>query len=494
MPTPSFARRALPVLLALSALPHAAAAQLIPVRTVPVAAGDQFLISPSQNLGMGSVSIALADTLLDPFVNPAKGVRLERTLLFGAPAVYTISNGNGGAQTLPVGGLFAGRRWFGGASAALQQVQAGERFENRVVFDTWGQPRTLRDESARNLYASAQLGTRLSDGRTALAAGLAYAGLNMVDGVDLLYAGSQRIDQEGHQLDLRLGMLREMGGDRSVELLLLHNRFDVSHDATYRDVRWDPVARRQEVRTRVEHNRDHTDTWGAHLGHRRPLGERGWKVGGIITGNYKNHPKIPNYEIMNIPRDPGHSWAYNLGVGISRTDGPATVAIDAIYEPIWSNTWADADTARITRTGGRIEPGEKTIENDFAFTNFALRTGVGRQVERWGFQLGLQVRSIGYQLDQYDYVGERGREQEESWMEWVPTWGLAARFPEFQLRYAGRITTGTGRPGVAWAAQEGVRAADVALASNFIIAPSGPLTLRGAHVLTHQVTASIPIQ
>ena len=34
-----------------------------------------------------------------------------------------------------------------------------------------------------------------------------------------------------------------------------------------------------------------------------------------------DHPKIPNYEIMNIPRDPGTSWSYNLGVGIARDDG-----------------------------------------------------------------------------------------------------------------------------------------------------------------------------
>ena len=493
MPNPPFTRLALATLLVLSALPCAAAAQLIPVKTVPLAAGDQFLISPSQNLGMASVSIALGDTLLDPFLNPAKGARVQRTLLFAAPAFYSISNGHGGAQTLPVGGLFAGRRWFGGAAAALQQVQSDDRSGNGVVFDSWGQPQTLRDRSTRNLYASAQLGTRLSGGRTAVGAGLSYAGLNMIDGVDLLYAGSQRIDQDGHQLDLRAGLLHEMRGERSLELLLLHNRFDVTHDVTYVDVRWDPVARRQEVRTREEHNRDQTDTWGAHVGFRQPLTESGWKVGGILTGNYKNHPKIPNYEIMNIPRDPGQSWAYNLGLGVSRTDGPGTVAIEAVYEPIWSNTWADADTAHTTRTGGRIAPGEKTIENDFAFSNFALRTGVGRQMERWGFQLGLQIRSIGYELDQYDYVGERRRDQEESWMEWAPTWGLAARFPEFQLRYAGRLTLGTGRPGVAWTAQQGLRAADVALSSNFIVAPSGPLTLQPAHVLTHQVTASIPI-
>ena len=57
--------------------PALAQAQVIPIKTVPLAAGDQFRIFPSQNLGMGRVSIAVDDPLLDPFVNPAKGSRLS---------------------------------------------------------------------------------------------------------------------------------------------------------------------------------------------------------------------------------------------------------------------------------------------------------------------------------------------------------------------------------------------------------------------------------
>src|SRR3970282_1491885 len=66
-------RRILLPTLLLMAAPAAIAgplaAQLIPVRSVPVAAGDQFLIYPSRNLAMGGVSVALRDPLLDPFVN-----------------------------------------------------------------------------------------------------------------------------------------------------------------------------------------------------------------------------------------------------------------------------------------------------------------------------------------------------------------------------------------------------------------------------------------
>ena len=62
-------------------LPCLLSAQLISLKSVPVATGDQFLMFPSQYLGMGGVSIALDDTLYDPFANPAKGSR-ARGIIF----------------------------------------------------------------------------------------------------------------------------------------------------------------------------------------------------------------------------------------------------------------------------------------------------------------------------------------------------------------------------------------------------------------------------
>ncbi|UCF20448.1 MAG: hypothetical protein JSU87_03300, partial [Gemmatimonadota bacterium] len=54
-----------------AALPGAADAQFVSLKTVPIATDEQFLFFPSQRLGMAGVSIAIDDTLLDPFVNPA---------------------------------------------------------------------------------------------------------------------------------------------------------------------------------------------------------------------------------------------------------------------------------------------------------------------------------------------------------------------------------------------------------------------------------------
>jgi hypothetical protein len=34
----------------------------------------------------------------------------------------------------------------------------------------------------------------------------------------------------------------------------------------------------------------------------------------------------------------------------------------------------------------------------------------------------------------------------------------------------------------------------LALASDFIVAPSGPLTLQDAHVITHQLSVSLPLR
>ena len=77
-------KRLLPALCVLLCLPTFVFGQLISIKTVPVASGDQFMIFPSRNLAMGGVSIALDDPLLDPFVNPAKGVHLQNPLLFRA--------------------------------------------------------------------------------------------------------------------------------------------------------------------------------------------------------------------------------------------------------------------------------------------------------------------------------------------------------------------------------------------------------------------------
>ena len=469
-------------------------AQLVPIRTVPVASGDQFLTLPSANLGMAGVGLAVNDSLGDPWSNPAKGVFIDESSFLGAPTFYGISDGGGSGKTFPLTGLFRGSEWFGGASLALQQVDdsRGDRF----FIDPWvlwnGPPRRLRDVSSRNLYASGLVGRRLGSGPWSLGLGASTAHLDAIDGVDLLYAGADRIEQSGNASDVRLGLYRD-GEQERLAIVLVHNRISMTHDVTYIDFLWDDQFRRPVAEARIEINEDKTHQWGGQLSWDRDLSAPGWRVGAAATVNRKSHPKIPNYSIQNIPRDPGKTWAYEAGFGFARVRGPTTFGIDVVVQPIWSETWQEADADVVTDDGGVIEAGGRTIENEFFFTNVILRAGLSHQLEDVGLQGGLEVRSYDYTLEQINHVEGSFRDQDESWMEWTPTVGATFRFSDLELRYAGRLTTGTGQPGTA---QSFRGEADTALGpgSDFIVAPEGPLTLQDASVLTHQLTLRIPIR
>ena len=241
----------------------------------------------------------------------------------------------------------------------------------------------------------------------------------------------------------------------------------------------------------IETNYDRSDTYGLHAGYNRILGSQGWRVGALFTGNWKTHPKIPNYELQNIPRDPGDSQAYNIGFGISHKKNRATFGFDLIYEPIWSHTWADAGEEIETVSGKILEPGDITVNNDFVFSNMVMRFGINSNNPNVGFQFGFQVRSVSYNLDQYNYVDDNKRDVKESWMEWMATWGWRFKFSDFNFIYQGSVLAGNGRPGVS---NGGIWASNFTDASaDFIVAPSGSLTLDDAYVFTHRFTFMIPI-
>jgi hypothetical protein len=488
------------VVAAILPLPAPGSGQVVSVKTVPVAAGDQFLIFPSGNLAMGGISLALPDTLGDPFSNPATGSRVGESFFFGTPALYHISGGNGSGRTLPLGTLFSSEAWFGGGAVALQELTAADREPWFVNPWLWGPPvpeQLLSEGSARNLYAFGLLGRRFPRQGISVGVSGSYADLGAVDGVDLLYAMSREIQQSGHLSDLRLGVLKEWEGDRSLELLLLRTRLRMRHDVTYLDLLWTPGAPDESPLplfvTRDEVNLDHTDTWGAHLAYRRALQAKGWRIGWSLTGNWKDHPKIPNYEIQNIPRDPGNTRAYGVGVGLSKVGGPTRFGVDLVLEPIRSETWADAAADTTSVTGEIIPAGEKTVENDFRFTNVLVRAGGSWDWRRVTFKGGVLVRSISYEMEQFNRVEAQKRNQDESWMEWTPTLGVGVRLEGAEIHYAARILSGTGRPGIQWTGQPAATM-DLAQSLDFLVAPSGPLTLQDARVVTHQLAVVIPIR
>lgn len=480
-------------------------AQVIPIRSVPIAQGDQFLIFPTANLGMGGVSIALADTLLDPFRNPALGTRVRESRLLSAPTVYGTSRETGGGRTLPLAVLGRSGPWFGGVFGAIQQVEYSGPIPTPPfpVADT--RPSTLPilsppavpgDRTHGNAYGFASLGRALSGNGLSVGASALWSRLRAVSGVDLLYSGSQSLAQSGRTLDLRLGLLKEWSGNRSLEALILHDRFSMSDDVGYLDLFWDAGTQQFVQVSRIEHDRDRITTTGLHVAYQRPLAASGWRIGWIGTANFDRQPRIAPDEVVTLPRDQGHSAAYNLGVGFAKTEGPSVFGIDAVYEPIWSTTWAVASGPLVTAAGDTIAPGGRTSENRFHFSNIVLRLGVSQDMPLAGRQngvaleLGLAVRAMHYTLAASDLLAGTTQPFRTSWVEWSPAWGLTLRFPQLDLQYRGRITNGDGRPGPG--AITGPLPA--ALPGAILVPPGGVLNLAGVSTVTHQISLSLPLR
>jgi len=492
-------------------------AQLIQVKTLPLAQGNQFQIFPSANVGMGSISIALADSMLDPFVNPATGARVAASRIFVTPTAYLVTQGTGGGRSLPLALLARHADWYGGLALAVQQVDPSRppQFDGVAVPDLPSAPGGFGpggfgpgqfvqpdNEAHGNQFAFGMLGRSWASQHLSLGASVLWSGLHAVDGVDLLYANSRRVEQSGDAVDLRIGALKQWprdsgGAGRSLEMLLLHNRFAATHDVTYVDAFWNPVTQQFDQQDRIEDNHERTNTWGFQLNYQVPLSAPGWRIGWRATANRASHPKIPSYELANvpaIPRDPGYTNAFNLGMGMSKVAGSGRFGFDVVYEPISSYTWADAAVPTPTAAGDTIAPGGKTIENRFRFSNAWFRIGVEDAVVQGKpakFQLGLILHPIQYHLDQRDNVQLSSRRVAATWWEWTPTWGLSYRQPGFELRYQGRATKGAGRPQSQ--VVFGFEQLDAA-GSAILAAPNGPLSMRDVSTVTHQISISLPLR
>src|SRR5439155_792275 len=95
----------------------------------------------------------------------------------------------------------------------------------------------------------------------------------------------------------------------------------------------------------------------------------GLSVGGSVR--WAKLRAVDGVDLLNIPQDPGHAAAYELGVGVSRTYGPSLFGMDVVYQPIWSTAWAEAGTPAATL-------GSDTSR--FHFSNVLFRMGVSREV------------------------------------------------------------------------------------------------------------------
>jgi hypothetical protein len=482
-------RLALLILLALVLGAVGVGAQLVTPKTVPVFQDEQFNIAPSSRPGLGSAFIALDDTLGDPFMNPAKVTRLRGASVAAAPFIHDISGERGGGSTLPVALFAAGDGWAGAVLAAYQNLdRAGPAFN-----------RPVSERSTNNQYLTGMLARRI--GSVSVGASVSHAGLGAIDGVDLLYAGADRIDQRGGVIEYRLGMLKEWMPGHAFELLGIHNRTDMTHDVHFTIWSWDPVAQKSSVTERQDHNLDQTRIWGVHSRYTQPVGSDGWRVGGILTANRLSHPKIPNYVVQNVPRDPGTTYGYDIGVGAGRLTSRSSFFADVVVEPMTSETWADLPRDTTDVVGVVLPAGSRTIENSFNFHNSKARVGAGYAFpmsddssSTIGFDAGIAVYTIGYGLRQTNNVARTERQQAERWAEVSQSLGIRFRSRDFELSYAFRRTCGNrgcgneDRSVVVFA--PGV---DVAGPGGIIAAPGGPLFIESGTETSHRFTVAVPI-
>ena len=462
-------------------LPLLGFSQLIGIKSVPLATGDQFNMYPANNYGMAGLTIAIDDSLNDAYHNPAKGTFIQGRNLFTLPYFYSITNDLGSAQNFPLGFNYGSDEWFFGGAFSLQQLKGFES-NNANPIDL--------DAANTNMYLHGFIGKQLKKSNAAMGVGVSWANLKGMDGVDLLYANSDGVEQSGNVIDGRIGIFKEFNKDQHLELIALYHYLKMQHDVIYQNWFWHEYLGRSVQEDNIVKNKDQSETYGVHIGYTHPFGNRGWRIGTIVTGNWKSHPKLPNYELQNIPRDPGDTDAYNFGIGLSYKKRSSTFGYEVIYEPIWSHTWADAGEPTVTVSGRTINPGEVTVDNNFEFSNILIRFGLNNFGKKVNFQFGVQAKAIRYELDQYNFLLERQRNLSEDWFEFTLTWGWNFKFTDFNFLYQGSLLAGAGRPGVS--SETGImRTMD--FSESYIIAPSGSLTLEDAYVFTHRFTFLIPI-
>ncbi len=481
-------------------------AQAIHIRTVPVIASNQSDFQPSLARGMGNLSIAFDDPLGDPFINPAKAYRLMGVTIFSSPTRNSWSNEDGRPVTttlgsssypgasissIPFGGYFSSGKIFGGGLVAYQGYNA-KRSSPNVWWDPLSlQKPTMRTDLGTNTYIFGMFGYRFPNSNVSIAASVSWGDFGAMDGVNLLYPGSYDIKQNGWAREYKLGILGELTERDQLEFVVARTLLRARHEVTYplpirfAEDRVTPLP----MSYRTEINRDESNGWIMHGGYTRLLGQ-GWRIGGMLAVNWKDHPKIPNYALANIPRDPGTSIAYNIGFGVAQNGQRSTWGFEYVYEPITSNTWAEA--------GEGVNPGPsplpanfKTVENFFDFSNHIFRIGLHSKTNLdWlDYRLGAQLHFYKYDLNQNDNIRRTSRSFEQDWAETTLTGGLNVRFSNVQLMYTLQLILGNGMVGTVggWVATR-TASGDFALEKDFLVAPSGKLLVDKIPLITQQIT------
>jgi hypothetical protein len=469
--------------------------QIIPIKTVPLATGNQFSIFPSANLASGGISVAADDDLLDPFTNPAKGLAVDGFRMFSAPQMYSVSirggTSNGSGISLPLGVLAKKGEMFGGLYWARQELSTDQNQVPGVTPTYTAAAYSIPDEPQTNTYTFASFGSGIPGADIVIGGSVMWGDLSSVEGVKLLFPRSPRVLQDGSLSDYRLGIVRTMEDNQRLEAVVVRSifkmRYDVASQAGGTMQTYSPYGYTSEF--------DQTDLWGVQLRYTRPISNH-WRFGALFVANWKDHPKIPNYDIMSIPRDPGTSTAYNIGAGLFGSLNNSFLGFDLLFEPIQTATWAEAAQPVVISSGNIFPAGMKTVENFFSFNNWIGRAGFKIGGEASAVQGGLQFHTIRYSLEQINHLQRSKRYQYEHWTEWTVSGGYGFSIGQARLLYTVLLSTDTGQPSVVsagWFGTARTGVTDAMAYGDFLPAPSGAVSVRDATVWTHLVSITYSI-
>lgn len=469
--------------------------QEIQIRSVPLAGVNQTDFIPSLSRGMGNLSIAFDDPIAAPFINPAKASQLNEVNLFFTPTFNSWSNSDGspvfsnwgsskytgtGVHSLPFGLFLKKDNFFTGGLITYQSYSSERTSRANDIWYNNQISNSTKTVDGDNTFLFGLIGTTIPDMKVSVAGSFSWSKYKALDGVNLLYPGSYDINQDGWSYDLKLGLIGVISETEQVELVVERSKFKSSHEVIY----YLPYVWYQAGGYRSELNKDESNSWAVQTKYNRSI-NNGWKLGAVFNINWKEHPKIPNYSLANIPRDPGYSTAYNLGIGFTHTGEKTTAGLEYIYEPITSYTWATPDEL------SNLPPTFKTVENFFDFYNHIIRGGIlsHTDVKWFDYRLGIQLHFYKYNLTQNDNLMHTSRNADEYWLETSLCGGLTFTFSDFQIFYTLQIILGNGIVGTQRSNVFPVmNFASEKSANDFLIAPSGSLTVDNVTLFSHQFT------
>jgi hypothetical protein len=294
-----------------------------------------------------------------------------------------------------------------------------------------------------------------------------------------LYPNATSFSVSGTDMTMRLGITQQMVDSSELSLVAGRKIFETYQHAEY--TRGMPVD-----------NVDKNRAWFAQALYRRHLTDN-TTLGLNAVGNWKEHPKIPDYPITGIPRDPGTTEAYNFGAGLAWTgDSRTTLAVEYVIEPISSKTWVEAESDQQIN-GQTVHAGDVTQRNNYTFLNHILRIGANLHPASWlTVCAGASLHSYSYD---YEFIDEfRGtRRQTSPQMEWTEidiTGGLTAAFGPVALSYQAGLLIGAGvleRTQVwgGWDRGMGLAVPDM----DFFLPPNPWAQVHPTPEITHQVSA-----